>query len=507
MDKRRFLINLISNALNALSGIAITLFLTPYIVKTLGVEAYGFFPLTSNLLSFAGIFTMALNSMSGRYITISLEQRNIREVNVYFNSILWGNIGLSILFLLMGAIMISFIQLWLDIPASLFEDVRLLFVLILGSLCINVSSTIFSVSAFALSRFDKQALINIFGSLVRLSMILLLFWAFVPRIYFLGIAALIAAIYYAIQNYRLTKRLIPEIVIGRHFFSWTALSLLLTSGIWNSLTAFSNVVNTQLDLFIANRFFGAMDMGMLSLTKLAPILLQVLFGVVVPIFLPDLIKLYAKNDMSILKKELDFSFKSIFIFALLPISVFFIYGQEFFKLWVPTQDSRTLYLLSVITLIPFLIHATIETVHNVFIVTDKIKIAAIWGMLISIGNFVLTLALCEFTEFGIYAIPLSALITGIFSHLTFTPLYAAKCLNESLFYFYKPILKGGGNFLILLLVLFLWKYINLIPTDTWLLLGINCLIVTFIGLLLLFYLHLDKQLRQSVIHVLLRKIR
>lgn len=506
MDKRRFLINLVSNALNALSGIAITFFLTPYIVKTLGVEAYGFFPLTANLLNFAGIFTMALNSMSGRYITISLEQGNIKEVNVYFNSILWGNLALSMLFLLLGGVMIAVIQWWLDIPMQLFEDVRLLFVLILGSLCINVSSTIFSVSAFALSRFDKQALINILGNLIRLGIILVLFWAFVPRIYFLGIAAFMAAIYYAIQNYRLTKRLIPEIVIGRHFFSWTALGLLLSSGIWNSLTALSNVVNTQLDLFIANRFFGASDMGMLSLTKLAPSLLQVLFGVIVPIFLPDLIKLYAKNDMGILKKELDFSFKSIFIFALLPISVFFVYGQEFFKLWVPAQDSRTLHLLSVITLTPFLIHATIETVHNVFIVTDKIKVAAIWGMLIAIGNFVLTLTLCEFTVLGLYAIPLSALITGVFSHLTFTPLYAAKCLNESSFYFYKTILKGGFNFFVLLLVLFLWKYLNLIPTDTWLLLGINCLIVTLIGLPLLFYLHLDKPLRQSLIQVLLRKI-
>lgn len=140
MDKKRFFINLISNFFSALSGIGISFFLTPYIVETLGKEAYGFFPLSNNFIMYAGIITTALNSMSGRFITISLEQKDIKKVNVYFNSVLFGNIIISLFFILISVLFYFFIDKILNIPINLFTDVRLLFMLMFISLIIGVSS-------------------------------------------------------------------------------------------------------------------------------------------------------------------------------------------------------------------------------------------------------------------------------------------------------------------------------------------------------------------------------
>lgn len=47
MDKKRFVINLISNFLSVISGLGLSFFLTPYLVETLGKEAYGFYPLSN----------------------------------------------------------------------------------------------------------------------------------------------------------------------------------------------------------------------------------------------------------------------------------------------------------------------------------------------------------------------------------------------------------------------------------------------------------------------------
>lgn len=49
----------------------------------------------------------------------------------------------------------------------------------------------------------------------------------------------------------------------------------------------------------------------------------------------------------------------------------YVYGGDFFRLWLPSPDSSALHLLSVITLLPFIIHGTVETVHHVFIITNK----------------------------------------------------------------------------------------------------------------------------------------
>lgn len=477
MDRRRFVVNLVSNFFSALSGVGISFFLTPYIVEHLGREAYGFFPLSNNFVMYAGIVTTALNSMSSRYITISLEKKDIKEVNVYFNSILLGNIAISLIFIALSALFCLFINQVLDIPGGLFEDVRLLFVFIFFSLVINVSSAVFSVAAFSLNRFDKLAYINIISNVLKLGAVVVLFYFFKPKIYFLGVVTALTAIYMLYANYKLTRKLLPQVVIDRSYFSWDALYLVASFGMWNSIIALSNVINTQLDLLIANHFFGASGMGFLSLTKFIPNAIYILLGIVVPIFLPEMLKAYAQEDMAKLKRTLDLSFKAIFLVVLLPLAVFFVYGGDFFRLWLPTQDSEALHLLSVITLLPFIVHGTVETVHHVFVITNKLKVASIWGIFISVLNFILVILLCLYSHLGIFAIPLAAAISGVFSHLTFTPLYAAYCLKEKRSYFFLKIVKGLIGFAILVAVTYGWKKANLIEVSSWVTFILNCMII------------------------------
>lgn len=498
MDKRRFVINFVSNFFSALSGVGISFFLTPYIVEHLGKEAYGFFPLSNSFVMYAGIITTALNSMSSRYITISLEKKNIRKVNVYFNSVLFGNIILSVGFILIGALFCIFINRILDIPTPLFKDVRLLFIFIFISLVINISSAVFSVTAFAVNRFDKLAYINILSNVLKLAAIVLLFYLFTPKIYFLGLSTAAIAVYMFIANYRLTKKLLPEIKIDWSFFSKNALTLLLGSGIWNSVMAMSNVINTQLDLLIANHFFGASGMGFLSLTKFIPNAIYILLGIIVPIFLPEMLKAYANSDLNKLKRNLDLSFKAIFLVVLVPLAVFFVYGEVFFKLWLPTQDAHALHILSIITLTPFIVHGTIETVYHIFVITNKLKIASFWSIFISVLNFILVIVLCLYSNLGIYSIPVAALISGVFSHLTFTPLYAAYCLNESKWYFFLKMLRGLAGFILLVAITFGWMKLNLIEINSWFSFLLNSLSIGAVLVTVTFFLKFDKESRANI---------
>lgn len=491
MDLRRFIINLISNGLSALSGIGLSFFLTPYIVETLGKEGYGFYPLSSNFVMYAGILTTALNSMSSRFITISLEKKDIKQVNTYFNSVLFGNLLVSLFFLVVGGLFIFFADAILDIPIGLKLDVKFLFAFVFLGLIINVSSSVFSVSAFALNRFDRLAMINIGVNIIRLLTIIILFYIFTPRLYFLGLASVFSALYFLFASYRVTKKLLPEVHFSLNDFSWNALSILVGAGVWNSILALSNVINTQVDLILANRFFGASEMGLLSLTKIVPTALQMLLGIVVPLFLPDLLKAYANGEISKMKTNLDFSFKAIFIIVLFPVAIFFVYGEDFFKLWLPNEDSTQLYRLSIITLTPLLIHGTIETIHHVFVITNKLKAASFWGIFISLTSFILVILLCRYSNLGIYAIPMAGLLTGTISHLTFTPLYAAKCLDENAVYFYKRILKGTFSFLLLFALAFIWKEAKLVITTTWLGLFSNLFILGSVLFIICLFLMFD----------------
>lgn len=506
MNKRQFSINLISNLLSAFTGVGLSFFLTPFIVSTLGKEVYGFFPLSNNFLLYAGVITTALNSMSGRFITISLEKKNISEVNVYFNSVLFGNLLISLFFLTIAVLLFFFVGSILDIPIDYLTDIRLLFFTMFLSMVISISSSVFSVTAFALNRLDKVALIAIVSNVLRLLVIIALFYIFKPRLYFLGLSAIVVAIYVAVANYKVSKSLLPEIVIDIRMFSWSALMVLVGAGIWNSVLALSNVVNTQLDLLIANRFFGAEEMGTLALTKIVPVAMQVLTGVIVPIFLPEMLKAYANDNIFELKRILLFSFKAVFVIVLVPMSIFIVYGEEFFQLWLPGQDFQILYYISIITLIPFVLHATIETVYHVFVITNKLRIASIWGVFVSCSNLVIVVLLATYTELGLFAIPVAALITGFVNHMVFLPIYAAYCLNEKPMFFYVKIFQGLIMYSGLVLIGFIWKKLNFLSVTGWYSFFANVVIVFFVAMFITLYFRFDKRTLLLTINKVREKI-
>ena len=90
-------------------------------------------------------------------------------------------------------------------------------------------------------------------------------------------------------------------------------------------------------------------MGALSLAKTVPNIILGLAGTLTGIFAPTLTIDYAKNDKEALKKNLKNGMKLTGVLLTIPLSILIIYGSEFYSLWVPSQDSKVLQILSVLT--------------------------------------------------------------------------------------------------------------------------------------------------------------
>ena len=126
-SKKRFAINSFAQVFAFLVSISITFFLTPYIVGKLGASAYGFVGLASNFVSYAAIITTALNSMAGRFITISIHQNRIEEARKYFSSVFFANIILVSIISIISILLLFHLEYILDIPNNLMNDVKMLF--------------------------------------------------------------------------------------------------------------------------------------------------------------------------------------------------------------------------------------------------------------------------------------------------------------------------------------------------------------------------------------------
>ena len=72
MKNKQLAINMIANIISFMVNIGINFLFTPYLINTVGKEAYSFFPLANNFISYTSIITVALNSMASRFITINI---------------------------------------------------------------------------------------------------------------------------------------------------------------------------------------------------------------------------------------------------------------------------------------------------------------------------------------------------------------------------------------------------------------------------------------------------
>ena len=97
MNNKNLFINMISNIISFGVAFGISFFLSPYLIGTVGADAYGFYPLANNFVTYAQLLVIALNSMAIRYITIKMVEGNKEEVNIYYSSIFYANIILSVI--------------------------------------------------------------------------------------------------------------------------------------------------------------------------------------------------------------------------------------------------------------------------------------------------------------------------------------------------------------------------------------------------------------------------
>lgn len=444
MSNRRLASNLFFNIISFAISACIAFFFTPYLISAIGKEAFGFYPLAINIAGYSAIFTVALNSMGGRFIVMRYYDNDKDGANRYFNSVFVGNIILTSILAVPAAIVTIFIDQVLDVPQTLLSDVRSLFAFTFLASLLGISGSVFGVATFVKNRVDmassRTALLNLFQVILLVG----LFTLFTPSIRLIGYALFIIALISFGVNINFTRKLTPELSFAPfYYYKRSVLVAVVSSGFWNSFNQLSVVLMTQLDLLITNIFISASATGDYSVAKTVPILVQSFIGSIAAVFMPQFTILYAQNKTTQLSDEINKSVKLLGVFISLPIGFLLVFGDVFFSLWVPALDAVSLHRLSMLTLIPMIVTGTINTVYNVYTVTNNLKVPALVWFVLGVLQTAVVFVVLKTTDLGIWAIPIVALVATLGRNLIFTPLYAAKCLQLPWHTFYKGILRGA----------------------------------------------------------------
>lgn len=465
---KQLAINMAASFMTFVVGLGIRFFLTPYIVKSLGPEAYGFIGLSANILSYTGLITIALNSMAGRFVTIKYSAGEVDEANRYFTSVFYSNLILAGIILLASAVCVVWLEYIIEIPENLIYDVKFLFCLLAVNNIVGLLTGIWGVATFIKNRLDLSNVRGIIGNFMNAATLIILFTFFAPHIWYMGVAGMVLTIYVAVTNRTFSRMLTPDLLVKRGYFEWQKVKELLMSGIWNLVSKLGEILGQGMDLLIANLCIGATAMGYFALTKNVPFLILSLFQTIAGVFAPVLTNLYAQGNTDELIKEINKSIRILCFFTAVPLSLLYCYGDYFYGLWLPTEDSFKLQLLTVLGTFALPYTLPLESLWNIFTITNKLK----YSTLFMLGNNIVVFAIVMTSMFIVDSLDTRLLILastrsicGLVRGFIFLPVYGAHCLAIPKKAFYGTIMKSLACTTVCILVSYGTRF--LIVADTW----------------------------------------
>lgn len=459
---RQLAVNMLSGVMVFFANLCISFFLTPYIVEKLGTVAYGFIGLSNNIIGYSSLLTVAVNSMAGRFISVRVHGGDIDGANRYMSSVFYTNVIISVLILVGVAVSAYFLDSLINVPPALLSDVRLLYIMLGLSTGMGLLTGVFSVGTFIINRIEISNLRNIIGTLIRTVLILSLFGFFVPRLWYFGVTALVMNLYIMSSNYLLFKRLTPFLVIRRSYFSFTALIEIAASGIWNIVNKISNLLTRGCELLLTNLFINPRSMGQLSIAHIVPSLILGFFGTICYNFAPEFTRLYAQGKLDILKAELNKSIKITGFICALPLSLFYAFGDVFYSLWVPAENIKVLYLVSVVSSLELISGMPQESLWNIFPVTDNVRKSSLCQLFYAILTFVSIIIPMYYISDEFIKLMIVAGVHSFYCivrNLTFLPQFGASCLGFNKKIFYPVIFKAMVNILLATAIGFVVKYL------------------------------------------------
>lgn len=452
LGNKRIAINMIANIVSYSSTILISFVLTPYLINTLGKEAYSFYPLANNIVSYMSILSNALNSMSSRFITIEIIKKDYDNANKYFSSIFFANIIMSgILFILM-ALMVLFLEYILDIPLNLIASVKLLFCFVFASMLVSITTSVFGIATYAKNRIDLRSGNELVVAILRILLFVFLFKFFLPTIVYVGVVAFIIAIVNFIFQKKFTRILLPEIKISVKNFSIKYVKTMLSSGVWNSVNQLGNILLASSSLLLANVLYGASGSGTYSIIQTVPNFINGVITMLTGVFVPVITYRYAQNNKKSMLNEINKAQKLIGLISCSVIAVFIGLSFEFFTLWTPAEDAAFLQIISTITIIPHFIIGSVWPISNLNAVMNRVKTPAIYMICSGVANVVIICLTYMIAAPGIISIPIISSIIQLIWVGVFIPMYPCEKLGVKKYYFYTPLVRMciGGIVVVLL---------------------------------------------------------
>ncbi|HFI8096153.1 TPA: O69 family O-antigen flippase [Escherichia coli] len=419
--------NVFLNVTIFLFNVVTGLYLTPFLIKYLGLEVYGILPLALFLTFYIGVITQALTASVNRFFIANLQTNNIKEANVVFNTAFCIIVTYSVLQFALLYYPIQNIDQYFSIPTHSRDDARRLFESVLLSFSLALLTSIFSVSLFALNRLDLIQCVQLIKIIIKFITIILFFEHHCIGIQFVGIAMILSELIALILTICLWRKLTPEINLKLFYFSKKKVGELSKFAMWLIIDQVGYVLFIKMDLLLVNKFFGAKESGRYSIATQFSDLLRSFAGLMAGVLAPVIMILHAKNELERIVTVTKTFVMILSLTIAIPISIICVFSQELIHFWLG-QDINIQTLIWIVTF-PLIINLGVLPLFSINVAFKKVKLPSILNIVLALVGVFVSIILIRNTELGLLAVAAGFSFSLTLKNAVFIPIYAALNLR------------------------------------------------------------------------------
>ena len=412
------------------SSLAMSFVLTPYLVQTFGKETYSFYTIATNLSSYMMTVCNALNIMACRYIALELNRQQFQKANDYFKSVFLANGVLCLVMTLPMAAIVIFLERLMDVPVEAVTDVKWLFGFVFTSLIVNVMGSLFSICTVARDRIDLRAYKEVSAGLLRLALIFGGFALFVPRIRWIGTVMLCVSLFNVVVDCCYTKKLTPELSLGKGTYRGSHIKEIIISSVWNTLNALGGNLLSGMAIILLNVLISAEAGSYLSIVHTPIGLLNGVITAVITAFYPRMLQSFSQSKEALLRttRKLQLFLSVITNVAVAGVALM---CADFFRLWMPDVDTEVLQRFTWIQICSVFFTGNVYLYNNVNTLTLNIKAPALVLCGAAVLNIVGSWILASLFEISAYGLVMFNVAINSAYYLVFLPLSLRQSLKTS----------------------------------------------------------------------------
>lgn len=495
--KRNIVSNIVVFLLNAIIGI----WLPPFLIKKLGVGAYGLIPLATSLIGYVSIITVAINGSLSRFLALDIHSGDQNKANKTFNT---ASTSLGLLFILLIPVLIWFslqISHFISVPIGLERSSSILFLCASASFILSAFTSVFNTSGYVANRLDLINRVSVINAYVRVGLILLFFFLMGVTLEKYGISLLVASILSSAYSYYLFRKYTPSIKINLRLFDSSILKELLAMGWWLMVIQLGSILFLQIDLLVINKVLGADSAGKYSvllqwsnMIRMFAILLSGALG-------PMILALYAKNETEQIIRLTKLSNKLLTLLITCIVVTLCILSKFLLTIWISKEFSHLSYLF-IVMLLPLPLNLGVLPLFSFSRAYNKVKVPGIMTCSMGLLNLLLAIFFVKYTSLGLYGVAVASGIVLTFKNFIFMPIYVARIIGIKSRTFYEASFSSLVLFGLGAIIMYAyWNYFNI---TNWLTLFINGGIV-FLILSGISYLLLQKDERKILFQTILNR--